>query len=100
MAAANCSVVAELQPSERKAILASEEFTDFFSRATRVIERALEVPWDVTVDYSQADRSSLSAKGSIPVQMLRLLDWGLVARQDDNGRRRPGVDSLRSLQIL
>jgi len=40
----------ELPAAERAAVIGSTEFVDFFSRASRLIERALGQP-DVTIDY-------------------------------------------------
>lgn len=41
---------------ERREIVDSEMFQDFFSRASRLVERAMDEKVDIYFDYSGADR--------------------------------------------
>jgi len=41
----------DLHEEEKKAILSSETFYEFFDQSTKIIERALHDTYDYTVDY-------------------------------------------------
>jgi dynein intermediate chain len=43
--------VRELSDEEKAAITASEEFVDFIERSSKVVERALDMEYDVLADY-------------------------------------------------
>lgn len=43
--------VRELSDEEKAAITASEEFVDFIERSSKVVERALDIEYDVLADY-------------------------------------------------
>lgn len=43
--------VRELSDEEKAAITASEEFVDFVERSSKVVERALDIEYDVLADY-------------------------------------------------
>lgn len=47
--------VKTISEEEKQAILASDAFAQFFDRTSRMIERALNDPYDVTVNYSGGD---------------------------------------------
>jgi hypothetical protein len=44
--------VRELDASERRALEARPEFSQFLERTARVVERALAVDYDILVDYT------------------------------------------------
>lgn len=47
----------EFSPEEAKEILNSDDFHDFFDKTTRIVERALNQPYDPTVDYAANDQA-------------------------------------------
>lgn len=49
--ATNGSLARELTDEERAAITASEDFLDFIDRSSKVVERALDMEYDVLADY-------------------------------------------------
>lgn len=49
-----CTVI-QLTDEERDAIMRSDRFHRFFDRASRLIERALDEPADIFIDYSGGD---------------------------------------------
>jgi len=54
----------ELSPEEQKRVLSSDGFKDFFTRATRIVERALNQSiYDVTTDYTRDSVGRESARG-------------------------------------
>jgi len=49
----------ELSPIERKELLQSSEFIQFFNKATRILERAINVgQLDIGVDYAEEENDS------------------------------------------
>jgi len=52
----------ELSPEEQKRILASESFQNFFGKASRIVERALNQS-DITVDYLNDSSSVNTSRG-------------------------------------
>ena len=49
----------ELSPIERKELLQSYEFIQFFNKATRILERAINVgQLDIGVDYAEEENDS------------------------------------------
>ncbi|KJE89338.1 hypothetical protein CAOG_008445 [Capsaspora owczarzaki ATCC 30864] len=51
-AAAGQPIVPQLSEDDRSAIVKSDRFLQFFDRSSRLVERALNDSYDVTVDYS------------------------------------------------
>jgi len=53
----------ELSPEEQKQILESPAFLDFFSRSTRMVERALNQPsYDITINYAEDVEDGVDTK--------------------------------------
>ncbi|XP_061179397.1 cytoplasmic dynein 1 intermediate chain 2-like isoform X6 [Saccostrea echinata] len=53
--------VIELSEEEKKQIMMTEEFQSFFSKTTRVVERALDEDIDIFVDYAGGDGEDMES---------------------------------------
>ncbi|TNN18659.1 Cytoplasmic dynein 1 intermediate chain 2 isoform 5 [Schistosoma japonicum] len=75
--------VIQLTEEERDAIMRSDKFSRFFDRASRLIERALDEPADMFVDYSGGDHDD-----SGNTQRHQLVRFGRDFFDDRWSRRR------------
>lgn len=51
-------IVHEIDEMEKRKITASKDFQTFFSQSSKVFQRQIDIPYDVTIDYSkQSDKS-------------------------------------------
>ncbi|KAK4474711.1 hypothetical protein MN116_001838 [Schistosoma mekongi] len=75
--------VIQLAEEERDAIMRSDKFSRFFDRASRLIERALDEPADIFVDYSGGDHDD-----SGNTQRHQLVRFGRDFFDDRWSRRR------------
>ncbi|KAF5400359.1 Cytoplasmic dynein intermediate chain [Paragonimus heterotremus] len=72
-----------LTDEERATVIQTEQFTSFFDRAARLMERALDEPADIFVDYSGAEHDDASAS-----QRHQLLRFGRDFYDDRWSKRR------------
>jgi len=64
-------VHAALSEEERRSILQSDAFLEFFDKSTKIVERALNEPFDILIDYAAAQDDDLYA--APPSRAARLL---------------------------
>lgn len=65
----------ELSEEERAAISASEEFLEFIERSSKIVERALDMEYDILADYGiDANGDSEDATGRRLKQLIQFYD--------------------------
>lgn len=65
----------ELSEEERAAVSASEEFLEFIERSSKIVERALDIEYDVLADYGiDSNGDSEDATGRRLKQLIQFYD--------------------------
>jgi len=72
-----------LSEEERRSILQSDAFLEFFDKSTKIVERALNEPFDILIDYAAAQDDDLYAarlRGAHKVMQRRVLTRKCVTK--------------------
>ena len=67
--------VIELSEEEKKQIMMTEEFTTFFNKTSRIVERALDEDIDIFVDYAGGEGEDMERCVGINQSLLVHVDF-------------------------